>query len=124
MKNNNGYGVLWVEAAGFCFLIALSWINELTDFQVLVFPGYRANWREAAIETVAAIFVGSITLVLTKRLLNRLHYLEGYLRICAWCRRLDSDGVWVPVEQYFTDQFSLESTHGICPECAKKMIEE
>lgn len=116
--------VLIVEIVGFCLLIAVSWMNELSDFGHIIFPGYHGNWREAVIETSLIILVALPTLYLTKRLLDRLHYLEGFLRICAWCKRLDCNGEWVKVEDYFRSEFSMESTHGICPECHAEQLKK
>jgi len=44
------------------------------------------------------------------------------MRICAWCRRVERNGEWVPVEKSFRRQFSLPSTHGICPDCYAMQI--
>ncbi|HCE44925.1 MAG TPA: hypothetical protein DET40_15400 [Lentisphaeria bacterium] len=47
---------------------------------------------------------------------------EGFVLICAWCRRItDGKGRWhhevKPLAQ-------VEFTHGICPECARKFYDE
>ncbi|HLK55288.1 MAG TPA: hypothetical protein VKU00_01910 [Chthonomonadaceae bacterium] len=127
MKNTETRA-LWIEGIGFLAIIVLSWVNELTGFQTLFYPEYRGNWHEAALETVLIVLVAIPTLLLTKRLIDKLQervrYLEGFLRICAWCRRLESNGEWVPVETYFSQQFSVSSTHGICPDCHAKQSEE
>ncbi len=127
MKNINTRA-LWIEGIGFISIIALSWVNELTRFPALFLPNYHGNWHEAVLESILTIVVAIPTLFLTKRLIDRLqrqlYYLEGFLRICAWCRRLESDGEWVPIEKYFRQQFSLTSTHSICPDCYTKQLTE
>jgi DNA-binding NarL/FixJ family response regulator len=65
---------------------------------------------------------------LTMRLqeaLIRVKALEGLLPTCAWCRKIqDSDGGWQPLENYITRHSNAKFTHGICPECMKKQLEE
>lgn len=109
-------GILWCEAAGFLLLILMSWLDE-----------YHASWHESAVESAAVAGVGIVVLYLTKRLVARLYYLEGFVRVCAWCRKIDRDDKWIPLEQYFSEGFNTKTTHGMCPECAallKKQIEE
>jgi GAF domain-containing protein len=54
--------------------------------------------------------------------LNHVKTLQGLLPICAWCRRIrDDEGYWSQVESYFHKATGVEFTHGICPECLKKM---
>jgi hypothetical protein len=61
---------------------------------------------------------------LTRRLLKRLHYLEEYLRICSWCRKVCDHDEWLKLEDYFSTRFSMRTSHGMCPECLKKKVEE
>ena len=82
------------------------------------------NWREAAIETLLVVVVWVAVHVVTKRLLARLHYLEGFLRVCAWCRKISHDDDWLPVEDYFAKGFEIKTSHGICPVCAKKALSD
>jgi GAF domain-containing protein len=53
---------------------------------------------------------------------DRITLLQGMIPICAWCKRIrDDEGYWKQVEQYIRKQTGADFTHGICPECAKKM---
>jgi len=54
----------------------------------------------------------------TRRLLRRLHELEGFLRVCSWCRRVGDQGEWMVMEEYFDSRLATETSHGICPDCA------
>lgn len=114
--------IYWVEAAGFCAIIALSWANELIGLPGIVFGGpVTPNWREAALETAIALLVWSAVHVVTRQTLRRLHYLEEFLRVCAWCHKIGHDDEWIPLEEYFGRKFATKTTHGICPECAKRV---
>jgi CHASE3 domain sensor protein len=51
--------------------------------------------------------------------------LSGLIPICGWCHNVRSDsGFWQTVEQYVHAHTDAKMTHGICPNCAKKMQDE
>jgi hypothetical protein len=117
--------ILWYEAIGFLLIIALSWLDELLSLPARLFGGVQhTNWREAAMETTIVLAVWLVVFVFTKRLLVRLYYLEGFLRVCAWCRKIGHDDEWMPLETYFSKGFDIKTSHSICPACAKKMEAE
>ena len=42
--------------------------------------------------------------------------------ICSYCKNVrEKTGAWVPVEKYVQDVSGTLPSHGICPECIKKM---
>ena len=48
--------------------------------------------------------------------------LTGLLPICASCKKIrDDKGYWNQIELYIRDRSEVEFSHGICPECAKKL---
>jgi hypothetical protein len=54
--------------------------------------------------------------------------LEGFLPICARCKRIRLVGAdqgdqksWIAVEEYIADRTDAEFTHGLCPKCAKEL---
>ncbi len=50
--------------------------------------------------------------------LARVKRLHGLLPVCAWCKRVRSDGdYWQSVEEYVCELADLKVTHGICPAC-------
>lgn len=51
--------------------------------------------------------------------------LSGLLPICASCKKIrDPQGRWQAIEEYVTSHSEAEFSHGICPECAKKLYSE
>ena len=122
INHKKGRRILWYEGFGFLLVISLSWADELLNLPYLLFPGPgHSNWREAAMETIVALGVWFVVFVLTKRLLARLYYLEGFLRICAWCHKIGHKEEWLPMEQYFAKGYQVSTSHGICPDCAQKL---
>jgi hypothetical protein len=105
--------VLWCEAAGFILLTILPWMDS-----------YHTSWHESALESGSVLAVGIAVFFFTSRLIYRLYYLEGFLRVCSWCRKINRDEQWVPLEQYFSDRFDTKTSHGMCPECAVRFRAE
>jgi hypothetical protein len=117
--------ILWIESFGFSLLIALSWLTEIARIPHFIFgEAFTPNWDRAVLRTVVIMLIWAWVYVATKRLLKRLHYLEDFLRICGWCRRVCDDGQWLELEKYFSSKFATTTTHGMCPDCLAKKIKE
>jgi hypothetical protein len=54
--------------------------------------------------------------------LAKIKTLSGMLPICASCKKIrDDKGYWNQIETYIGEHSEAEFSHGICPECAKKL---
>jgi sigma-B regulation protein RsbU (phosphoserine phosphatase) len=72
-------------------------------------------------ELRARIHVGERTLAL----MASIKRLTGLLPICAYCKRVRSDqDYWQQVETYITEHTDAQFSHGICPSCLEKELEE
>lgn len=57
--------------------------------------------------------------------LAKVKLLSGFLPICASCKKIrDDQGYWQQIEAYIRDHSEAEFSHGICPECAKRLYAE
>ena len=57
--------------------------------------------------------------------LARVKQLGGLLPICSSCKKIrDDQGYWNQIENYLKQHSEAEFTHGICPECAKRLYPE
>ncbi|MBI5676008.1 MAG: PAS domain S-box protein [Nitrospirae bacterium] len=57
--------------------------------------------------------------------LANIKTLSGMLPICASCKKIrDDKGYWNRIESYITNHSGVLFSHGICPDCEKKMYEE
>jgi PAS domain S-box-containing protein len=57
--------------------------------------------------------------------LEKIKTLRGLLPMCAWCKKIrDDKGYWKKVEDYLREHSDATFTHGICPECLKKVSPE
>ncbi len=72
-------------------------------------------------ELRARIHVGQRTL----GLIANIRRLTGLLPICSYCKRIRSDhDYWEQVESYITDHTDAMFSHGICPPCLEKVMEQ
>ncbi|WP_449246057.1 c-type heme family protein [Desulfarculus baarsii] len=60
-----------------------------------------------------------------RQALSEINQLSGLLPICASCKKIrDDKGYWQQIENYISTHSEAEFTHGICPECIKKLYPE
>jgi hypothetical protein len=60
-----------------------------------------------------------------KDALKKVKMLKGLFPICASCKKIrDDKGYWNQIESYIRDHSEAEFSHGICPECAKKLYSD
>ncbi len=60
-----------------------------------------------------------------KEAIAKIKTLSGLLPICANCKKIrDDKGYWNQIENYIRDRSEAEFSHGICPECSKKLYPE
>jgi hypothetical protein len=110
--------ILALEIIGFMAIIALSWGNELLGLPSLLFGGgHRVNWPESLLETALVVIVAIPVIVITRRLIDHMHYLEEFVRVCAWCKKLNVRDQWVPMDEFLELKFDTATSHGICPAC-------
>lgn len=115
-------------------------------FQNLIYPTFRTDFGSiveafsaphlpmAFFFSILGFAVGSCVFFLVESLSKekkRVKVLEGLLPICSYCKKIkDTDNsdketeVWIEVERYISRYTNTDFTHGICPECYEKVIEE
>ena len=57
-----------------------------------------------------------------EKALSRIKTLRGLIPICASCKKIrDDQGYWNKLEAYIESHSEAEFSHGICPECLKRL---
>ena len=57
--------------------------------------------------------------------LHQVQLLSGLLPICASCKRIkDKREAWQPLEVYIQAHSEAKFSHGLCPECLRKLYPE
>ena len=78
------------------------------------------------------ISIGIIYSFYTWKIVNiskKIKVLEGLLPICSYCKKIRDESnlhknKWIPIEMYIAKNSKLNFTHGLCPNCEKKQLEE
>ncbi len=54
--------------------------------------------------------------------LSKVKTLSGLIPICSVCKKIrDDEGYWTQVDEYIREHSPVEFSHGICPDCARKL---
>jgi hypothetical protein len=115
--------ILLYEAIGFLAIIALAWANEVFDIPYLLLgsPTTEVNVREAAFESGCVLILGIAVMAITRNFLNHIKYLEGFVVVCAFCKRIRiGEDKWIPMEEFVTDRAEVEFSHAYCPICMEE----
>ncbi len=117
--------ILVYEGLGFCILVFLIWIDEISDIPHLLFKAQKTpvNFAECITESTIVVVLAVITILITRNMLRRIKYLEGFMRMCSMCNKVYDKhrAQWVELKDYLNKNYELEFTHGFCPECMKKI---
>ena len=112
--------LLW-HGLGFAILLVLTWCDALFDLMhiLLGYPPKSANPGEVAFKTAVVFLLWVWSAYKLYQIVSRLSYLENFVRVCAWCRRIEHGEKWLSLEEHFQQRSGSAVTHGICPDCAK-----
>ncbi len=111
-----------VEVAGFALVIAVVWLDELLDLPRLLFHAAPTPFRlsECVLESSLTLVLGATVVGVTRWVLRRIAYLESWIVLCAWCRRVRLEREWLPFEA-FVRRHNANTSHGLCDECAAQL---
>lgn len=111
--------VLVYQHVGFLLIIALTWLDELVVLPSMIFgdASLAFDLHNAALKMLVVLAVWFLMIGSTRRILSRVRYLEGFMRVCSWCRHVDYKGDWISMEELLEKGFHTPTTHGICPTC-------
>ena len=114
--------VVIYQHLGFLAIIAICYFNDLVKMPSLIFSGhpFLVLYRQSTLEILLIFAIWLLVVMSTRRLLKRVRHLEDFMRVCAWCRRVDYKGEWMPFEEFLEQGFDTPTTHGICKECLEK----
>jgi DNA-binding response OmpR family regulator len=93
--------------------------------------GYLIGMRAGADDFINKPFdeeMLAARLVVAERVLNlqsQVNQLSGLLPICCVCKKVrDDKNYWQQVESYISKRTDARFSHGYCPDCFKKTLEE
>ncbi|MDA8163623.1 MAG: hypothetical protein M0017_01130 [Desulfobacteraceae bacterium] len=108
----------------FCMTI----LNEVVDLPHYLFGDtptvFGQRLGEMLIEGVIFTLVMTTETVIILKAYSRIPLLEGFLPLCANCKKIRHQDQWQQMEKYITEHSLAQFSHSICPECAAKLYPE
>jgi len=106
-------GRLWVQVNKVPYRDALGQIEGIIGFAVDITERRRAE--EEKEKLIAEL----------QKALSEVKTLSGLLPICSSCKKIRNDeGYWEQIEGYIRNRSDADFSHGICPDCAKRIYPE
>ena len=104
---------------GFLGIMVLCFLDDLLQLPSLIFSDhpFAFVFRRSTLDMLLVLAVWFLVSRSTHRIMARVVYLEKFMRVCAWCRRIHYQGQWMPLEQFLQQSFDTPTTHGICKDC-------
>jgi K+-sensing histidine kinase KdpD len=108
------------------FAIVISLANSLLALTVLAVVAEMTHRVASARRVQAKLLAEQNDLIRSlKEARESIKVLTGLLPICASCKKIrDSEGYWEQIEQYIRSHSEAEFSHGICPDCIKRLYPE
>jgi len=111
----------------FSFLCALVWfaVDDASGVQYStpIIPFWNAAAR--LVYFLSFAFLLSYIREQLRQSKEEVKRLSGLLPICASCKKIRNDeGYWQEIEAYLHSHSDTRFSHGICPDCAKKLYPE
>jgi hypothetical protein len=117
--------IVLYQNLGFLGIMAIGYLDELIKLPSLIFSGdpFAFMFQRSTLNMLLVLAVWLLVSASTRRILERVRYLEKFMRVCAWCRKIDHKGEWMPLEEFMRQGFDTPTTHGISPECLERQKE-
>ena len=121
-KNSQLTKIVLYQNFGFLGVIILCFLDDLLQLPSLIFSNhpFAFMYRRSTLEMLLVLGVWFLVSMSTRRVLERIHYLEKFMRVCAWCRRINYHDEWMRLEEFMQQGFDTPTTHGICAECLQR----
>lgn len=121
-KNSQLTRIVLYQNLGFLGILAICYLDDLLQLPTLIFSDhpFAFVYRRSTLDILLVLAVWLLVSRSTRRILDRINYLEKFMRVCAWCRRINFRGEWMPLEEFMRQGFDTPTTHGICQECLQK----
>ncbi|MGC9943081.1 MAG: hypothetical protein ABSE48_14725 [Verrucomicrobiota bacterium] len=121
-KNSQLSRIVLYQNLGFLAIMVICYLNELLKLPSLIFSDhpFAFVYRRSTLEFLLVLAIWFLVSNSTRRILERINYLEKFMRVCSWCRQINYHNEWMPLEKFMQMGFDTPTTHGICHECLRR----
>ena len=126
MKNKTLRMLTIYQLAVVVLFLCLTLGNEIIDIPHYIFndtaTSYTQRIGEIIIELSIFFTIISMQIVIFKKLYKRIRVLEGFIPICANCKKIrKTEDQWEQMEKYITQHSLAQFSHSMCPDCARQL---
>jgi hypothetical protein len=109
--------------------VLLTIANELLDLPHSLFGDEPTQFSHRKGEVIFEIGIYFLVIASSfwyfqKKLVKEIRILEGFIPICAKCKKIRQDVDWKTLEEYISANSLAKFSHSICPECLKILYPE
>jgi hypothetical protein len=113
----------------FTIFVFMTMANELLDLPRYLFGDQPTSFSQRKGEVILEIFIYLVVLsaafyVFEKKIKTQIKILEGFIPICANCKKIRQDIDWKVLEDYISENSLAKFSHTICPDCIRKLYPE
>jgi hypothetical protein len=106
-------------------LFLLTIMNEVLDIPHYLLGDAPTSLEQRKGEVIMEMIIYAAVVFVSfgyyNRLQKRINILEGILPICSNCKKIRQDQDWIVLEEYIRSHSLADFTHGLCPECIRKL---
>ena len=128
MTRNRIQYVFIVQVAVLMLFLTLTFTNEVLDVPHFLLGDQATTWHqrggEIGIELAIFFLVFLVEVLLFRRVARRIKILEGFIPICAGCKKVRVNEDWEQVEAYISQHSLAKFSHSLCPECRERLYPE
>jgi hypothetical protein len=126
MKNRTARMLAITQLIVVILFLCLTLGNEIIDIPHYLFndspTSYSQRVGEIIIELSIYLIVTIIQVRVLKKLYKRIRILEGFIPICAKCKKIrNAKDQWEEMEKYISHHSLARFSHSICPDCARQL---
>ena len=102
--------------------------TEIVDIPHYLFrdapTSFNQRMGEVFMEMTIYILVVCIEILIINAFRKRIKILEGFIPICANCKKIREQMQWRSIEEYITEHSLAQFTHSLCPQCCRELYPE
>lgn len=118
------YVALW-QSLVFLMMICLIWACEESGILSFYFkePMASSGILRVYVMSIGVLFCAFVMIGNTFLQQKRIVY--GFLIICSFCKNIKiNENIWEQIEGYVSERSKATFSHGICPKCYAKVMQE
>ena len=128
MKYQAHRQILFTQLLILLIFFFFSLCNEVWDIPHLLMGDEPTSINQRSGEVFVEICIFAIVVLIEilvmKKLLRRIKILEGFLPVCANCKKIREENNWKQIEAYITEHSLAKFSHSICPDCSKELYSD